>query len=580
MAPTDPTTKPQRPGARAVAEGRERRGFRFRAYPTPEQRDQLYQIQHGLRRCWNWLCARAEDTREANASWAIREGLAGPRPVRPDAGPDAKPTERDWEAWKAAMRDWRKAVAEATKGRELCAHRNMLDYQEHFYDPGRDGSRRSKHERLHDYQVFERALDWGGELGPLPQSAYLQALCKDHKAALSATTRGQRPPKFRRRDDDMSVRVCSGAPLVLEAGGPRPNCPNGKPGWLNARFTLPGVGRIWCHIAAEQLARLEGEQYRIEGVSLTREADGWYAAIRQDVEPTVMPEFKPGTACGIDGGLVELFALVGSDEHALFVDNPRKGFSLRKLHAQDTEAMPGDWAKSFREALRKCGKASNVVVNPAFEDQIIAVLGGQAESKLPMRYEEFIALRKAAGLPVSRMQCRAARNVREIVRRELFRTIDAQGYEFIFIEKLDARIGQQGLAHVSAMRCVARMLQARYGARVIEVDPYLSSHQCSRCGSVGERSWSAMPDRRGQCVACGHAEHSDTNAARVVLRRGLGQLDIPPREPERCPDDGERSIGSGEAGSGVREAEDKPSHRARKRNRSRSAAQSTENATV
>ncbi|TAM65353.1 MAG: transposase [Microbacteriaceae bacterium] len=73
---------------------------------------------------------------------------------------------------------------------------------------------------------------------------------------------------------------------------------------------------------------------------------------------------------------------------------------------------------------------------------------------------------------------------------------------------------------------------------VVFVDPKYSSQECSRCGHV------ASENRRTQaafcCVACGHAENADINAAKVILKRAelrpaarglaLGRL----RRPAKC----------------------------------------------
>lgn len=54
---------------------------------------------------------------------------------------------------------------------------------------------------------------------------------------------------------------------------------------------------------------------------------------------------------------------------------------------------------------------------------------------------------------------------------------------------------------------------------VIMVNPAHTSQTCSECGEVDGRS------RRGRgfkCVACGHADHADLNAARNILASGIG----------------------------------------------------------
>ena len=65
-----------------------------------------------------------------------------------------------------------------------------------------------------------------------------------------------------------------------------------------------------------------------------------------------------------------------------------------------------------------------------------------------------------------------------------------------------------------------RMLDYKAG-RVVAVDPAFTSQTCAACGAVDGRS--RRSQARFRCVACGHADHADLNAAREILRRGLGE---------------------------------------------------------
>ena len=57
--------------------------------------------------------------------------------------------------------------------------------------------------------------------------------------------------------------------------------------------------------------------------------------------------------------------------------------------------------------------------------------------------------------------------------------------------------------------------------RVLEVNPAFTSQACPECDAVDAAS---REGRNFQCVACGHADHADVNAARNIRRRGLAQL--------------------------------------------------------
>ena len=67
------------------------------------------------------------------------------------------------------------------------------------------------------------------------------------------------------------------------------------------------------------------------------------------------------------------------------------------------------------------------------------------------------------------------------------------------------------------------------GAAVMYVDPKYSSQQCRRCSHVATENRESQAVFR--CVACGHEDHADANAAKNVLARGLAFLDIPAQAP-------------------------------------------------
>ena len=60
------------------------------------------------------------------------------------------------------------------------------------------------------------------------------------------------------------------------------------------------------------------------------------------------------------------------------------------------------------------------------------------------------------------------------------------------------------------------------GVPVIAVDPRNTSRECSACGYIDKRNRPNQSTFR--CLACGHAEHADINAARVIAGRATSKL--------------------------------------------------------
>lgn len=80
---------------------------------------------------------------------------------------------------------------------------------------------------------------------------------------------------------------------------------------------------------------------------------------------------------------------------------------------------------------------------------------------------------------------------------------------------LNREIADQGWKQFQAM-LVYKAEEA--GGRVIRVDPRGSSQTCSEC-AVRDRN--SRHDAEFRCVACGHAEDADINAAQVLLTRAM-----------------------------------------------------------
>jgi len=72
-----------------------------------------------------------------------------------------------------------------------------------------------------------------------------------------------------------------------------------------------------------------------------------------------------------------------------------------------------------------------------------------------------------------------------------------------------------------------REIAARDGKRIVLVNPRNTSRECGACGTID----AASRDRESfRCRACGHADHADVNAAKVLVRRARAQIDAITKE--------------------------------------------------
>jgi len=193
-------------------------------------------------------------------------------------------------------------------------------------------------------------------------------------------------------------------------------------------------------------------------VSITRQADGWWASIKQEVPARELPNAVLGSVIGIDAGLDVIAAM--SD--GTLVDNPR-----------------------VRE------------------------------------YVDMVAGRQASGKDASRMQQRASRHTRHVLYNDVVKALaNVETIKVEKLNGRIGQMG--GSPKISTMRKMVSMLKDRYGDRVVEVNPAYTSQTCSQCGVVDKEAWSGLaPGKMRTCPACGYKQHCDVNAAQNIAARGL-----------------------------------------------------------
>ena len=425
-----------------VTAGSEIRGLMIRLYPTIEQDEALRGIESDLRIRWNWLVKQTEEVISARRAYALRNGLVPSLPEKPNCdGMTPHETRDAWASFRAACREWAGLVHEATKDVPCCEWRPSLREE-----IARFGFK-------YDYQffgssMFDRVRD--NDLDGQPESvrpcshAY-QALVKNY----FTKAEGMRRKKFRRTRDPMPLQVRSGDCFTLGEYGSR-----GKGGrnfydcqiafnGLKIRGRLPGRAP-WGRV--------------LQGVSITRQADGWWASIKQEVPARELPNAVLGSVIGIDAGLDVIAAM--SD--GTLVDNPR-----------------------VRE------------------------------------YVDMVAGRQASGKDASRMQQRASRHTRHVLYNDVVKALaNVETIKVEKLNGRIGQMG--GSPKISTMRKMVSMLKDRYGDRVVEVNPAYTSQTCSQCGVVDKEAWSGLaPGKMRTCPACGYKQHCDVNAAQNIAARGL-----------------------------------------------------------
>ncbi len=424
-----------------VPDGFEIRGMRIRAYPTDEQTEALNVLMSEARHVWNTLCAQDDNARVARMAYAVREGLVPSPPSRPDySGMDPDESKAAKRAYRDACFDRVREVAKAVP-KTIEGYRRLSDQIEAAGFS-------------YDYQWFQCLIR--GKFGScLSKAGVLQALGKTWQTF----QKGQGRKQFRRGHDDMPVRSRTGACFELGAFGER----RGKP-FYDCQVTINGIkirGRLPGKAPSGRI---------LEGVSLRREADGWWASIREVVPVRVLTD-ATRSIVGVDVGLTTMVAMSDGTK----VDG--RGRDL-------TERVAGLQAMASAE---------------------------------PRGSEKWRALTNRSARLQAQERRRALHTIHSLV------VPAVAPYAVIAVEKLPPWIGQ-GKDTKSSMRTVTAVIKQRFGSRVREVEPHFTSQECSQCGHRSKESWSYAHGRMGECPSCGHREHRDVNAARNIAAKCAASL--------------------------------------------------------
>ena len=222
---------------------------------------------------------------------------------------------------------------------------------------------------------------------------------------------------------------------------------------------------------------------------ITRDVDQWFVSIVCEIEmPDV--ERKPGIV-GIDRGVVNVVA----DSNGELIKSPdflKKG-AKKIRHAQRLAARKEKGSNNWKKAQLRVARLQRKVRRQ--RDHFL--------HPIALHYAESQGTVVVEKLQVRNMT-RSARGTKEKPGKNV------RAKAGLNRSILDAGWGK-----------LHGMLKYKMGWRnglLLEVLAAYSSQTCSVCGVVDARS------RRSQsefvCVACGHTEHADINAAKVVLGRG------------------------------------------------------------
>jgi putative transposase len=235
---------------------------------------------------------------------------------------------------------------------------------------------------------------------------------------------------------------------------------------------------------------------KIKQVVITRDSDQWHACFQIEL-PAPKPLRSANPAVGIDIGLVHLLTL--SDKTT--IDHP-------KWYEVTQAKRAGYQIRIDRQ--RRANNPQNYSVD------------GTAKQGVFVWHR---SARMKANEKLARKVDRKAKNQRwyfwHTVTTWLVNT-----YGVIVLEdlNLDFMLKNGYLArraHDAGLGTFMTLLESKaaaHGVEIIKVNPAYTSQECSTCGHIEQGNRANR--ETFECLACGHKEDADVNAARNILRRG------------------------------------------------------------
>ena len=327
----------------------------------------------------------------------------------------------------------------------------------------------------------------------IAHSQVLQAALKDlHQAYKNFFEKRAGFPKFKKKGQGASFRFPQGYTLEDKLKFQQKANERRPLGYMldekNATIFLPKIGVVRYRKSREVVGTLKN-------ITCSFKAGKWFVSIQTELE--VQKSTPTATSSiGIDLGVANFATL--SDGTFVKPLNSFKKHEVRLARYQRRMARKVKGSCNWKKAKLKVQKAHATITN-ARNDFL---------HKLSHQVARDHALVVVEVLKVKNMTAKGKH------KRGLNKAILDQGWAE-FKRQLEYKLGWNG-------------------GLFIEVNPAYTSQTCSQCGHVHKDN--RQTQSNFTCVACGHHEHADLNAAKNILAAGHAVLACggPIRQPTPC----------------------------------------------
>ena len=304
-------------------------------------------------------------------------------------------------------------------------------------------------------------------------------------------------PKFKRRGEDPGIRFPDAKQFTLDQ--------------VHGRIKLPKLG----HVRLRQSQAVAGE---LKNVSVRQRGGRWLCSIQVELAQDTLPAMGLAPSLAIDLGVAKFATLVndkGQAWHHEGLDLSAQARRLKRYQRSVSRKCKG--SKNRRKAIDKLGRMHQKHANQ--RQHFLHHLSTTLADSYPVIVVEDLKIKNMSASAKGTAEA-PGKNVRQ--KAGLNRSILAQAWgEF--------------------QRQLAYKLQWR-GGHLVKIHPAHTSQRCSGCGHV------SADNRKSQakflCVACGHTDHADKNAANNILAAGRAAWAVlrdTAAQPKACGEDVRRA---------------------------------------
>lgn len=277
------------------------------------------------------------------------------------------------------------------------------------------------------------------------------------------------------------------------------------PGEKFAELRLPKMGKSKSDNGALRIRYHRPIEGEVRSVTLNHEAGVWHASIlcRIEEKPIATPQ---GEAIGVDRGVA--VALFQSDGVKPYVPVTTERGMERTKRLQQAISRRKKGSANRRKAVRLLGRRKS----------------GEARRRRDALHKASTNLAKNHSLI----------GIEDLRVKNM--TASAAGTSTVPGKNVAQKSGLNRAILDRGWGIYAGMLGYKtrwYGSRLVAVPPMYSSQECSACGHINPHNRTSQDAFK--CVSCGHAEHADWNASKVICGRAVAIVDEETTPEDTCP---------------------------------------------